>query len=93
MADKDKDGSISQLELAPVISKYRDYLKAQPDIMKLIQKFDSNRDRILDSAEMQALLKVNRVIKRHDLDPSQASVQRPKAHQSRCPSHSSCQRP
>ncbi len=61
-ADKDKDGSISQKELAPVINKYRDYLRAQPDILKVIQKFDSNQGRILDSAEMQELLKVSSAI-------------------------------
>ncbi len=69
MADKNNDGSISHKELGPVVSKYRDYLKAQPDILKLIQKYDSNRDRILDSAEMQELLKVNPLVKWHNFVP------------------------
>lgn len=57
-ADKDKDGTISQRELMSVITKYKAYLREQPDIMKLISRFDSNGDRILDSTEMQKLLQV-----------------------------------
>ena len=41
-----------------VITKYKAYLREQPDIMKLISRFDSNGDRILDSTEMQKLLQV-----------------------------------
>ncbi len=59
MADKDKDGIINQKELMSIITKYGAYLKAQPDIMKLIQQFDTNGDRILDKTEMHKLLQVN----------------------------------
>ena len=58
MADKDHDGTITQKELMAVVTKYKEYLKAQPDILKLIRQFDSNGDRILDAAEMKKLLQV-----------------------------------
>ena len=57
-ADKDKDGAISSKELVSVISKYKAYLKAQPDILKLISEHDSNHDNVLDENEMLKLLKV-----------------------------------
>ena len=58
MADKDHDGTITQKELMAVVTKYKEYHKAQPDILKLIRQIDSNGDRILDAAEMKKLLQV-----------------------------------
>lgn len=58
MADKDKNGVITSDELVSVVSRYKVYLRAQPDILKLIDEYDSNHDHVLDSSEMHKLLQV-----------------------------------
>ena len=60
MADKDHNGVINNEELVGIITKYKMYIRAQPDIMKFIEEYDTNHDHILDPSEMQTLLQASR---------------------------------
>mmetsp|Transcript_8642 Transcript_8642/g.20187 ORF Transcript_8642/g.20187 Transcript_8642/m.20187 type:complete len:222 (+) Transcript_8642:46-711(+) len=56
MGDKDGGGTIAFGELFVVLQKYKKYRHDNPDLVRLIAKHDKNKDMVLSSNEMRALL-------------------------------------
>jgi len=56
MGDKDGGGTIAFGELFVVLQKYKKYRNDNPGLIHLIAKHDKNKDMILSSNEMKALL-------------------------------------
>ena len=56
--DKDGNGIASQKDLYRLLKKYNEHVRTSANIIQLVQKFDRNKDKILDCDELHQLLSV-----------------------------------
>ena len=56
--DKDSNGIASQKDIYRLIRRYNQHVSKNINIMRLIERFDKNKDRVLDGNKFQNLLSV-----------------------------------